>query len=539
MYISDSKLRQTTEPQINKAKSNLDLAQNSLMQIIIPDNFSYSSELSKIQGRIEQIKKDVGDINSYIEAKIDEYNNADKKSMKLANSLLKGLSGITGALGKTIFGTPAQNANANPSSSWLPKNMLNNPDYEYYLQTQAGNVTKNYSSIYPYMVNEDYIQKDFLNTMSNIDIKKYKDFGCVSLNDYYYMEEYSKTGNYGIDQGVLDNFIDEHIIYYDTTVGNRVRYVMNTDNMDEKELQEHIRMLEANGQKVSIVRNNNPVKYPSKFDTIDYVHDKYNMNYVDAAETISMVDAIGACSYADLANCLEMQYRDNPEVFEKATGVPLYKTDKSGNKYINSTEIMLDLYIKMNLGDVTNVPERPLFKKNDKGRIEVIEYEEDDDYDGIKQAYVQSSSGHDEQLIKEYFKYNGINAQVLTKHYEPKSASELKDAIISLKKDIKDGYKVSLGVYAKKDFDDSDDCICLYDISNKNLKSFDKENQETYYTFTEGGHVMTITGITKDGVIVDSWGKRMYVSFEELNNNKNGKYELDSIKVVISNKTKD
>ncbi len=166
MYISDSKLRQTTEPQINKAKSNLDLAQNSLMQIIIPDNFSYSSELSKIQGRIEQIKKDVGDINSYIEAKIDEYNNADKKSMKLANSLLKGLSGITGALGKTIFGTPAQNANANPSSSWLPKNMLNNPDYEYYLQTQAGNITKDNKTIFPY--SEAYMEKKYAKTMAEI-----------------------------------------------------------------------------------------------------------------------------------------------------------------------------------------------------------------------------------------------------------------------------------------------------------------------------------------------------------------------------------
>lgn len=166
--VNTSGLRKWTTSHNKKAILDLFKAREQLRGIKMPENFSQAIQLSEIPKRIEKVERDIEGINSYIDKKVSEFESAENKSINMANSLIKSLSSLTDTLGKTILGTPTQkeNTNVNRNNSWITRNMLNNPDYEYYYKTQAGNIAKDNKTIFPY--SEPYMEKNYAKTMAEL-----------------------------------------------------------------------------------------------------------------------------------------------------------------------------------------------------------------------------------------------------------------------------------------------------------------------------------------------------------------------------------
>lgn len=539
MHINTKVLKSTTNPKIASTVSKLATARSNLTGLAMPDNFSQASQLNNIQNRISQVEKNISGIISYVNTKIGEFEEAESKATKATNDLARMLSNMSAGLGGSMFGNFKQKEiTTNTKETSIPKYILTGPDYEYYLKTNAKGVTSYASSTYPY--NGEYLkQRSGLRT--KIDINEYNFLGCVSIQDYEYMKEYERTGYYGVDQGVYENLrvTDAEYVYIKGDDG-RTYDVIRIDEewrwRIPEDINEMLRLAEANGLKLEFHRTNKPKAYPVEYKSREYIKEKYNMSYEDAIKTSEMIDSIGSCTYAALANCLVSQYKNKPEVFEEVTGIPLYQYDEKGNKYINSLGIMADLYIKINSENITD-QENALFRINDKtGKVTIINENEK-----VGQAYLMAPKSYSENsidyfinmftgdygvnsdLIKKYLEYNGNRANIKVKTYNYNLAtSNLKSNISSIQKNMDNGYECAMDIF---------DNVPLYDISNKKLKDFDINKQKPYLTLKPGdGHEVKITGITEEGFIVSSWGKRMYILYDDL---KKDNYLLHAIKIDI------
>ena len=516
--VDTKKLREVAIKNNEKSISKLTDAIDKISGVKIPDDFSYKTELELLPNRIAGLQDTISDINRYIDKKAGEYEKiqgSETNGVNLEFLNPKKIQSSILSLGEKYFNL----------GDYIDKLKRTGSEVVDYWKSTGLKLFDGIKSIKESFDNTRSIISDFiLSKVREFLLTHKRESYFINEDDLIYMQEYYRTGYYGMDQGIYNRMRCEGCIVFRDSNGANVD-VISIYDMSQEEIDEYIRMSEANGLTAKIYRNIRNNTSESYNNSVKYISTKYGMTTEDAVKTLIMIDQIGACSYSNFGNALEMQYRDNPEAFEKATGIQLYKTDKDGNNYINTTEILADLYITLNLEGISD-SKTPLFKKNEKGEIEVIDYA---DTDKKKQAYVSTSDGYNDELIEKYFKSKNANVKIDTRKYSNKDS--LTQQLSQINEDLNKGYTVSIGCRPKRNiFGKVTGGLHVYNISMKDPNEIDIYKLEPY-TRIDGGHIMTITGMTDKGFIVDNWGKRMFIPYNELLDRRNGKYEITTIKI--------
>ncbi|MBR2704414.1 MAG: hypothetical protein IKE91_02995 [Clostridia bacterium] len=261
---------------------------------------------------------------------------------------------------------------------------------------------------------------------------------------------------------------------------------------------------------------------------------QFNMSYEDAAKACTMVDSIGACTYAATANNILYAYRYDPVAFEEDFGYPMFVVDEENRLVVNSTMLLMDIYIYANSEENNG----KLFSKDKNGIVKVNdEYVVQDPNADMPTYYAKEQKYLDGGALSEQgkgFMSSKNTSKVL--NYE-KTCESSKNAYIEengettfiahddkeLKKFVEDNL-------------DEDTCLSIH-VDNHNdiymtlTSSRESEIHEgtivtgipREVTF-EDGHAMVIVGSTDEGIIVASWGEEYLITYENLN--KTGNYTI-------------
>lgn len=212
----------------------------------------------------------------------------------------------------------------------------------------------------------------------------------------------------------------------------------------------------------------------------------------------------GVCSYADACNTLIDMFKDRPQDFEKAFGFPLYEQTANGIK-INQEKMLFDMYVNTNLEENGG----SLFIRSKDGKIG-FSSETGTQYEGQKpMEYKQNFENYLKTKFENVnFKQENISTSTLTKA----------DIIYQINKLTGEGKQVSLRTETVEG-----PITFIYDDGSLNtvLKSGDRH----------ACHITKVLGTTDEGVLVETWGKKALVRFEDIAEKSNGTLVIRDINV--------
>ncbi len=264
---------------------------------------------------------------------------------------------------------------------------------------------------------------------------------------------------------------------------------------------------------------------------------RYGFSELDASQIMTQIDMkdAGACSYASFANEIFYTFSNNPKKFKEIFGYDMFTTLDDGSVVLNSSELITDIYVNVN--SIQNGGK--LFDLSPNGQAKIIDFNESG-YLNIKdQKYFFSYIGDDNathNYATNYFLQSKSpnmvnNTKILFSKKSPISYSgTLTDQDITRIKnqifeELKAGNNVSLGIYVYQD-------DIQKNITNGlNMYNLDdpKEIVNTLSWNEGGGHEVFVTGLYDNGVTVSSWGRKYFITFEELKNNP---FDITSSKIT-------
>lgn len=272
----------------------------------------------------------------------------------------------------------------------------------------------------------------------------------------------------------------------------------------------------------------------------DKLINEYKFSPEDSDRIMQIIDYAGACTYARNVNVICAYFKNMPEEFEEIFGFPLYKQDINGNWRLNSAELLMDYYI---FGNIDNNLEK-LFYRDSNGNLQFnrnafvrlpdqntgLVKLSDDEIDSIfstKKFDIKKMKGNG-VIIRQY----GSSWKDIIKYLESKSdrlhcnVEKIADTASNLNANqirtelldkINNGEVLGLGV----------------GCGDKALNFIDAETGKIFATIKGSqAHYIAITDVLEDGVIVSSWGKKCFVSFQELINNTE-QYWIYSYKIQL------
>ena len=269
------------------------------------------------------------------------------------------------------------------------------------------------------------------------------------------------------------------------------------------------------------------------FEISKEVEKRYNMDSNDAVIFVKCLNSIGACSYANIANNIIIEFRDKPKDFENIFGFPLYKKDDKGKMVYDDKSLIMDLYYFYNSEENGG----NLFKKNSEGRSYIdteylSENSDTGEYSFTEQESASSSGGLKIGKLNEYINskknvynknlINSINMEISnviinTNNKEQLREEDIKEVINEVEFRLKNGETVMISEYARKD----------------PINFVDPDTEEVYRSTANweegGGHITSITGIEGNNLVVSSWGKRLYIPVADL---KNGSFRIDALNII-------
>lgn len=186
------------------------------------------------------------------------------------------------------------------------------------------------------------------------------------------------------------------------------------------------------------------------------------------------------CGYVALVNTIFSYFAGNAEGFEEAFGFSMYEADGS----LNYDRLLVDLYASMDNhedgGDKVNRWEDYSWSKD--GFPLFYDYWDDTTGSGTNQ-YTR------ETYLETYMRNHGVAVDVTT---------DANVTVYNYHKYVESGEQVIVAVH------------------NINLYNMDG----TVKQYIDGGHAMTVTGVTEDGkFIVSSWGGKYYIDPSEFPGN--------------------
>ena len=256
-----------------------------------------------------------------------------------------------------------------------------------------------------------------------------------------------------------------------------------------------------------------------------FVEDKYGMDENDAFITMRSLDLQGACTYADTCNIIYQLYDFDNEKFEKDFGYPMINKDNT----LNGNQLLLDLYIYQNIGDIGDQSE--LFIKNSNGRISLNnkyllehEYTNETYFDASKQNYMASPkkiSDENGNQHADYFREEKLMGFLRDNNscYKDGTFSTSTFALINEYENEKviNHYFSDLNEINQQSFQE----VLINAINNNKMistgqtKLYTLNNENECSQPSVRGHATTMVGLTENGILVQSYGKTHYVPFDE------------------------
>ena len=327
--------------------------------------------------------------------------------------------------------------------------------------------------------------------------------------DFFKMN--SGNGAYGADQGF---FYKEY------------HYNVNGKEIDERKMADYI--------KRGVVNLNDP--NVRKIGTQEYSRLKnilkdQGYSSVQASEIMRGLDNEGACSYAAVANGIFNEYRGNPEAFKNTFGFDMIiKDEKTGAAKLNSGELLLDLYTFANdernggrLFGNTNNPISPRYVETDPSVTDVLGRPT---LKTENQSYMSTADGMNDYMLNRYIKSKDPSASFYSEAIvrNPPGQSLTKEEmqqIINKANDLASkNYQLNLGIRQEG----TETPIRMISADSK------KYGDVSTLTWGEGGgHAVHVTGTSKEGFIVSSWGKEYMIPYSDL---LDGYFRLDAVAVV-------
>lgn len=229
-----------------------------------------------------------------------------------------------------------------------------------------------------------------------------------------------------------------------------------------------------------------------------------------ASIILSSIDDVGACSYAAKANSIFYKFSNNPKLFEKTFGFPMYKTNANGETVLNSNELLLDMYLFAN--DTANGGR--LFSKNYDGSYSFLTDNRIDVFgrpmlNTNNQVFMSTSNGSNNYVLSNYLASKGLNWSSYNLIGNPPNnvlpSAEFNGYIEAVKNSINDGKSVQLNIFSK----------------GNEIRMINKNPAFSCTTRSwgeGGGHAIFITGMNNQGFIVSSWGREYLIPFSDLQN---------------------
>lgn len=222
--------------------------------------------------------------------------------------------------------------------------------------------------------------------------------------------------------------------------------------------------------------DNDPEQYQKLYDIVK----KYNPDMTDEEvyEFLAKLNSEG-CGYVASINSLFEKFKDDPEGFKNTFGFEMYNEDGT----YNYNEVLVDLYCKE---DNHNKKGFWIFSWDSYNPDEDWGWS-DEDGDGTKEWTKQPygmTQGQIEYRWESYCKDHGVDVNVKTSvRVTPDNYSDYaKDGTVSI--------------------------MC---------SKFDMYDESGNKTHVEGGHFMTITGVTEDGKYeVSSWGQKYILNKDDI-----------------------
>lgn len=317
--------------------------------------------------------------------------------------------------------------------------------------------------------------------------------GWYSDTDYIYQYQYELTGSYGCDQGGIASLIKYKLADGTLIDSRNGKYYANSEKTASQEYH----------------------------DIKNYLVKKYNMSAKDASSLLTGLDSIGACSYASTINSLISFYSTRPDEFEATFGYPLYKKNDMGMYVLNDKQLLAELYLFAN--EYNNGGQ--LFYTDANGQMHAnynaIERDLNGYVDNKAQECMLTAGSFNSKILSDFLKSKGAKYKIKSKDIttykilidnngkkiatNSYTNKEMNNIIKNANKYMNKGYELELGIFY---------------IDNARIRLINTENPNeviTTHDWGEGeGHAVKITGIASDGFIVSSWGERMFIPYEDL-----------------------
>ena len=290
----------------------------------------------------------------------------------------------------------------------------------------------------------------------------------------------------------------------------------------------------------------NDVRYRKIYNNlVQFLSQKYGMSQ-DMINTVIMktIDVnAGVCSYANLANTIFMKFANDAEGFKNAFGFDMFETI-NGKKVFNYRTMIADMFIQMN-DESLALTDHPVFKWIDgKLCFNTVTDENGNTRPADSREQVFMSNAAEAEL---YLKLHGLSG-IVNRNFDTFISNNsvdidrLKNAILF---GMAQGKVYSLIEYASTiEVEENGQKVKKVVSDELVLYSLDNDSQTSSYSWNEGGgHITTIVGVTDDGFIVASWGKKYFVKFSDLKVNEYGtnfgieQLEIRNVANMLSDQT--
>ncbi len=350
------------------------------------------------------------------------------------------------------------------------------------------------------MVAEKIINYD----LSNLTVLSSKIVGLSNI-----LRECDSLGN-KINTGVriyeeydssLKEILDSYLI--DGLFNGMEIHFKDDGTVKEMDLDEFFKYFDNNQKGFYYGINQGPFNDIKKTDPEYYEYlrklmkDKYGFNDDDIDFFMGSIDEAGSCAYARSANDVILAYKDRPDLFEETFGYPLYIKNSEGKMILNATELYID-YLMTSYRDYDgNTIVKYIDGKyviNKEGNIYgnyISIYDEAYKFFDVKTKDSKIPiSCHSEEIYDQSMNYD---KESLKKFLEEQMASN-------------EG--LSMGMcptgQAHNGPENGPKSVPYYSLETGNVYQMG------------GGHWITITNITDEGIVVDSWGERFLVKYDDL-----------------------
>lgn len=241
----------------------------------------------------------------------------------------------------------------------------------------------------------------------------------------------------------------------------------------------------------------------------------------DASEIMETINKTGVCSYAEFANEIFNTFKNSPDRFERIFGYPMY----TSTGHLNDSQLLMDLYVFANntenggrlfqtQGDTMRIIDHDTSHQayywhglsNEKNTSLINSFLQSKD---PNLTYEVEYLGHrDESSIGNNFdtatgesvlnNFDGMTGERIL--YDTNSLKERIDAALSNNRNV--GMTIWTPKYT--------DHITLHGMA-------DGIGDVSTKGWNEGsGHAIFVTGTNDQGIVVSSWGRQYYISWQDL-----------------------